>query len=194
MADHYDIGILPARPRKPRDKAKVEACVLIVERYLLVACATGFHGLAELNRVVQEMLADINECRPLRRLGVTLRQLFERPRPPLRGARSRNCTEAELTLLIQMKIPLKLDASPASYRLLIGVRDPNMGRVPGPRRRDPVSLNSPYEPYRKNRPIAHAWYSEPRYYPRRRFAQTGGRGCSTACVPKMDVLEKVSST
>ena len=35
MADHYDIGILPARPRKPRDKAKVEACVLIVERYLL---------------------------------------------------------------------------------------------------------------------------------------------------------------
>jgi hypothetical protein len=32
---HYGIGILPARPRKPRDKAKVEAAVLIVERWLL---------------------------------------------------------------------------------------------------------------------------------------------------------------
>ena len=78
MADHYDIGILPARPRKPRDKAKVEACVLIVERYLLGRLRhRRFHGLAELNRAIQEMLADINERRPLRRLGVTRRQLFE---------------------------------------------------------------------------------------------------------------------
>jgi transposase len=78
MADHYDIGILPARPRKPRDKAKVEACVLIVERYLLGRLRhRRFHGLAELNRAVQEMLADINECRLLRRLGVTRRKLFE---------------------------------------------------------------------------------------------------------------------
>ena len=35
MAAHYDTAVLPARPRKPRDKAKVEAAVLIMERWLL---------------------------------------------------------------------------------------------------------------------------------------------------------------
>ena len=35
MARHYGTAVLPARPRKPRDKAKVEACVGIVERWLL---------------------------------------------------------------------------------------------------------------------------------------------------------------
>ena len=35
MAAHYDTAILPARPRRPRDKAKVEQAVLIVERWLL---------------------------------------------------------------------------------------------------------------------------------------------------------------
>jgi transposase len=78
MADHYDIGILPARPRKPRDKAKVEACVLIVERYLLGRLRhRRFYSLAELNQAIQTMLIDINEQRPLRRLGVTRRKLFE---------------------------------------------------------------------------------------------------------------------
>jgi transposase len=49
FAEHYDIGILPARPRKPRDKAKVEACVLIVERYLLGRLRhRAFYTLAEL--------------------------------------------------------------------------------------------------------------------------------------------------
>lgn len=78
MADHYDIGILPARPRKPRDKAKVEACVLIVERYLLGRLRhRRFYSLAELNQAIQNMLVDINEQRPLRRLGITRRKLFE---------------------------------------------------------------------------------------------------------------------
>ncbi len=35
MARHYGTAVLPARPRKPRDKAKVETCVGIVERWLL---------------------------------------------------------------------------------------------------------------------------------------------------------------
>ncbi len=35
MAAHYDTAILPARPRRPRDKAKVEQAVLIVERWML---------------------------------------------------------------------------------------------------------------------------------------------------------------
>ena len=61
FAEHYDTGVLPARPRKPRDKAKVESCVLIVERYLLGRLRhRTFYGLAELNQAIREMLADIN--------------------------------------------------------------------------------------------------------------------------------------
>ena len=86
MADHYGVGILPARPRKPRDKAKVEACVLIVERYLLGRLRhRRFYSLGELNQAIQEMLVNINELRPLRRLGVTRRHLLEElDRPALK--------------------------------------------------------------------------------------------------------------
>jgi transposase len=78
MADHYGAAILPARPRKPRDKAKVENCVRIVERYLLGRLRRRtFYSLAELNQAIQEMLLFINEMRPMRRIGQTRRQLFE---------------------------------------------------------------------------------------------------------------------
>ena len=40
MAAHYGIAVLPTRPRRPRDKGKIEACALIVERWLIGACAT----------------------------------------------------------------------------------------------------------------------------------------------------------
>ena len=78
MARHYDTAVLPARPRKPRDKAKVEACVLIIERWLLGRLRhRQFYGLAELNAAIADMLTQLNDHRPLRRLGVTRRQLFE---------------------------------------------------------------------------------------------------------------------
>jgi transposase len=41
LAAHYGTTIMPARPRKPRDKAKVEAAVLIVQRWIFGGCATG---------------------------------------------------------------------------------------------------------------------------------------------------------
>lgn len=86
MAAHYDSAVLPTRPRRPRDKAKVEACVLIVERWLLGRLRHRiFHGLAELNAAIAEMLVDLNDHRVLRRVGQTRRQLFEAiDRPALR--------------------------------------------------------------------------------------------------------------
>jgi transposase len=86
MAAHYDTAILPARPRKPRDKAKVEACVLIVERWLLGRLRhRQFFGLAELNAAIGEMLTALNDHRTIRRLGVTRRQLMEEiDRPALK--------------------------------------------------------------------------------------------------------------
>jgi len=86
MAAHYGAALLPARPRKPRDKAKVESAVLIVERWLLGRLRRRtFYSLAEVNAAIEEMLKTLNEERPLRRLGVTRRQLFEEiDRPALK--------------------------------------------------------------------------------------------------------------
>jgi transposase len=41
MASHYGVGILPARPRKPRDKAKVEAGVRLAQTYSLPEVRTS---------------------------------------------------------------------------------------------------------------------------------------------------------
>jgi len=78
MARHYGTAVLPARPRRPKDKAKVEACVRIVERWVLGRLRNRiFYSLAELNAAIAECLADLNERRVLRQFGRTRRQLFE---------------------------------------------------------------------------------------------------------------------
>jgi len=86
MAAHYDTAILPARPRRPRDKAKVEQAVLIVERWLLGRLRhRTFYSLAEVNAAIGELMTHLNEERPIRRLGVTRRQLLEQiDRPALK--------------------------------------------------------------------------------------------------------------
>jgi transposase len=78
MATHYGAAVLPARPRRPRDKAKVEQAVLIVERWLLGRLRhRTFYSLAEVNAAIGELLIHLNEERPIRRLGATRRQLLE---------------------------------------------------------------------------------------------------------------------
>jgi transposase len=86
MAAHYGTAILPTRPRRPRDKAKVEAAVLVVERWILARLRhRRFYSLAELNAAIGELLKRLNEERPIRRLGVTRRQLLEElDRPALK--------------------------------------------------------------------------------------------------------------
>jgi len=76
LATHYGTAILPTRPRKPRDKAKVEVAGLVVERWVLARLRNRrFLSLAELNRAIAELVADLNR-RPMRRLGVSRRDLF----------------------------------------------------------------------------------------------------------------------
>jgi transposase len=86
MAAHYGSAVLPTRPRRPRDKAKVEAAVRIVERWLLGRLRhRTFYNLAEVNAAIADLLNDLNDRRVLRRVGVTRRQLFEElDRPALR--------------------------------------------------------------------------------------------------------------
>jgi transposase len=53
MAAHYGMAVIPARVRKPRDKAKVEAGELLVERWILAALRKRtFFSLAGLNQAI----------------------------------------------------------------------------------------------------------------------------------------------
>ncbi len=61
FAEHYGVAILPARVRKPRDKAKVEGGVLIVERFILARLRNRtFFSLGELNAAMAELLEQLN--------------------------------------------------------------------------------------------------------------------------------------
>ena len=85
MATHYQTAVLPARPRKPRDKAKVEVGVQIVERWILARLRHRvFFSLAEANQAIRHLLGWLNQ-RPFRKLAGNRRQLFEEiDRPALR--------------------------------------------------------------------------------------------------------------
>lgn len=77
MAEHYDTTVLPTRSRKPKDKAKVEGAVLIVERWILARLRNRrFFSLADLNAAIAVLLEDLN-TRPMRHVGKSRRQMFE---------------------------------------------------------------------------------------------------------------------
>ena len=77
MATHYGVAVLPARVRRPRDKAKVEAGVLVVERWILAALRhRSFFSLHELNAAIRELLEKLN-ARPFKKLPGSRREHFE---------------------------------------------------------------------------------------------------------------------
>jgi len=77
MAAHYCVGVLPARPYKPRDKAKVEAGVRFAQSWILGRLRDQtFFSLAECNAAITLAMQRMNE-RQMRKLGVSRRELFE---------------------------------------------------------------------------------------------------------------------
>lgn len=86
LGRHYGTAVIPARPRKPRDKAKVEAGVLVAQRWILARLRDEtFFSLDALNRRLLELLEDLND-RPMKSLGgVSRRELFERVDRPALG-------------------------------------------------------------------------------------------------------------
>lgn len=77
MASHYNVAVIPARVRKPRDKAKVELGVLLVERWILARLRNRtFFSLTELNEAIGELLEYLND-RPFKKLPGTRRRLYE---------------------------------------------------------------------------------------------------------------------
>jgi transposase len=77
LALHYGTAIIPARVRKPKDKAKAEVGVQIVERWILARLRhRTFFSLAEANAAIRELLTDLNN-RPFKKLPGCRRQAFE---------------------------------------------------------------------------------------------------------------------
>jgi len=85
MAAHYGVGVLSARPRKAKDKAKVEAGVRFAQTYILGRLRhLTFFSLAECNAAIKTVLERMN-TRVMRRLGVSRQDLLETlERPALR--------------------------------------------------------------------------------------------------------------
>ena len=78
FASHYGTVILPARPRKPQDKAKAEVGVQVVERWILARLRhRRFFSLAELESAVAELLPPLND-RPFKKLPGCRREAFVR--------------------------------------------------------------------------------------------------------------------
>ena len=77
LAQHYGTVVIPARVRKPKDKAKVEVSVQAVERWILARLRNRiFFSLAELNQAIWELLEELNH-RLMRHLGRSRRDLFK---------------------------------------------------------------------------------------------------------------------
>lgn len=76
-ACHYNTTVLPTRPRKPRDKAKVEAAVKLVEQAILAKLRhRKFFSIKELNTAIIVLLAEMND-RPFQKLPGSRRSQFE---------------------------------------------------------------------------------------------------------------------
>lgn len=77
LADHYGVTVLPARPYKPKDKAKAEQGVLLAERWIIAALRNRtFYSLGELIEAIWPLLDRLND-RVMRKLKVSRRELFE---------------------------------------------------------------------------------------------------------------------
>ena len=77
LANHYGCAVMPARPLKPKDKAKAENAVLIVERWIMAKLRHQvFHTLSGLNVAIRAILHELNQ-KPFQRLPGNRQTLFE---------------------------------------------------------------------------------------------------------------------
>jgi transposase len=97
LAAHYQTAIVPARPYKPKDKAKAEVAVQIVERWIMARLRhQTFFTLASLNQAIRFLLEDLNQ-RPFKKLpGTRLSQFKQLDKPVLRPLPAHRYQYAEI--------------------------------------------------------------------------------------------------
>ena len=98
LGRHYGTTILPARPRSPRDKAKVEVAVQVAQRWILARMRNEkFDSLGALNARIAELCAELNR-RVMRHYKASRLELFERlDKPALRALPEEPFVHAEWT-------------------------------------------------------------------------------------------------
>jgi transposase len=115
MAEHYGVGILPARPLKPKDKAKVEAGVRVVQLWLLGRLRRQtFFSLEDCNREIATALERLNG-KPLRRLGVSRRELFDRLDRPVLNPLPETPYEYAEWLRVRVGLDYHVEVAGAAY-------------------------------------------------------------------------------
>jgi transposase len=99
MIRYYRSAVIPARPSKPKDKAKAENAVLVVERWILARLRHHtFFTLAELNQVIRALLEDLNQ-RPFKQLPGSRAEAFAKlDRPALKPLPTRPYQYTEIKL------------------------------------------------------------------------------------------------
>lgn len=76
MLAHYGVAVMPARPRKPKDKAKAEVAVQVVERWIIGKLRhETFYSLSSLNHRIKELLAGLNQ-KPMQKLKLSRSERF----------------------------------------------------------------------------------------------------------------------
>ena len=91
LGEHYGIAIVPARAAEPKDKAKVESAVSIVERQILAPLRhLTFTSMGEMNAAISKRLTVLNK-QPFQKMKTSRIELFEtidkpalKPLPPTR--------------------------------------------------------------------------------------------------------------
>jgi transposase len=126
MAAHYKVAIIPTRSYKPRDKAKVEAGVLLAERWILARLRNRrFYSLGEANVAIAELVEVIND-RPFKKLDGSRRSLFEElERPVMRPLPATRYDVAAWKLGVKVNIDYHVDVDGHYYSVpyqLVGQR------------------------------------------------------------------------
>jgi len=84
MAQHYGVAVIPARPYKPKDKAKAEVGVQLVERWIMMRLRKlTFYTLASLNQAIRALLEDLNRRPFKKRPGCRSSQFEQLDKPVL---------------------------------------------------------------------------------------------------------------
>jgi transposase len=122
LAEHYGAVVIPARVRKPKDKPKVEAGVLLAQRWILAVLRNQtFFSLSGLNEAIWKQLEILNG-REMQKLGESRRELFERvDRPalkPLPQERYEIATWAECRVKIDYHVEVDKYYYSVSYQLI----------------------------------------------------------------------------
>ena len=127
MAQHYGVVVIPARPYKPRDKAKVEAGVQLVERWIIMALRKErFTSLGALNERIGELVDKLNH-RPFKKMAGSRASVFaEIDAPALRalpGSRYDFATWKKAKVSLDYHLEIERNFYSVPYNLVGAVLD-----------------------------------------------------------------------